>query len=76
MTIKNVCKKKFLRRPTNFWGSGTWKQKNLLVWPKPERRDRKQRKAKPDDIQLDGTMTGERGVRENYKIIKSKILPM
>ena len=43
---------------------------------KPERRCRKQRKAKPDDIQLDGAMTGERGVRENYKVIKSKILPM
>ena len=43
---------------------------------KSERRRRKQRKAKPDDIQLDGAMTGERGVRDNYKINKSKILPM
>ena len=31
---KILQKKKFLRRPTNFWGSGTWKQTIFLVWPK------------------------------------------
>ena len=33
---KFLQKKIFLRRPTNFWGSGTWKQTIFLVWPYTE----------------------------------------
>ena len=36
---------------------------------------RKARKAKPWDIDLEGTMKGEKGVRENYTCVTSKILP-
>ena len=36
---------------------------------------RKARKAKPSDIDLEGTMKGEKGVRENYTCVTSKILP-
>ena len=40
------------------------------------RRRAKQRKAKPSDVWgLKGVMTGERGVREHHRVVKSKILP-
>ena len=41
-----------------------------------DRRRCKPRQAKPCDIVIDGTMTGERGVRENYRVVTSRILPM
>ena len=42
----------------------------------PERRRVKQRRAKDSDIGgLHGVMTGERGVREHHRAVKSKILP-
>ena len=39
----------------------------------PERRRCQQRVAKPSDVVLDGTMRGEKGVRENYKVVSSKL---
>ena len=41
-----------------------------------DRRRCKPRQAKPCNIVIDGTMTGERGVRENYKVVTSRILPI
>ena len=41
----------------------------------PERGRCKPRVAKPSDVVLDGTMRGEKGVRENYKVQTSKLLP-
>ena len=41
----------------------------------PKRRRRKQRKSKPSDISIQGTMRGEKGVRENFRVAVSKIVP-
>ena len=41
-----------------------------------DRRRCKPRQAKPSDVVINGTMTGERGVRENYKVVTSRILPI
>ena len=62
MVIVNLCSIPFVSRD-HFFDS-------------PERKRTKQRKTKPSDVFGSvGVMTGERGVREHHRAVKSNILP-